>query len=96
MYDFLSWDILVTFTGASVATVVLTQFLKGILAKIPTQIVSYLIALVILTGTTLMAGGVEHWVNWAIVPLNAMLVSLTANGEYAMIKRLFEAETPQG
>jgi hypothetical protein len=88
MNEFLSMDMLVTFGGASIATAVLTQFLKGILHRIPTQIVSYIIALILLIITTLITGGVEHWVDWTIIPLNAALISLAANGEHSVVKRV--------
>lgn len=89
MSEFFSWELLATFAGAVTGTAILTQFVKDLLAKIPTQIVSYVIALLILGIATAATGGIgDGWQAWAIVPLNAVLVSLGANGSYAAILRI--------
>jgi uncharacterized membrane protein len=87
MNEFFSWSLLATFAGASIATAVITQLLKTPLAKIPTQIVSYVIALVVLLLATAATGAAEDWTGWAIVPLNAILVSLASNGTYDAVTR---------
>ena len=89
MNELFSWDLLITLGGTSIATAILTQKVKNILAKIPTQIVSYAIALILLGGATVLSGQAEHWGDRAIIPLNSLLVSLAANGEYSAIKRIF-------
>ena len=49
--------------------------------KVPTQWLSFLIALVLLAVTTAATGGwMQPWTVWALVPLNALLVSLASNG----------------
>ena len=46
-----------------------------------TQWLSFLIALVLLAVTTAATGGwMQPWTVWALVPLNALLVSLASNG----------------
>lgn len=83
MDQFFSWEMLATLAGAAAATGILTQFLKGLLPKLPTQWLSYIIALVILLVATAATGGIgADWTVWAIVPLNAVLVSFSANGAY--------------
>jgi hypothetical protein len=88
MNDFLTWETLTTFAGASVATAVITQLIKKPLDKFPTQIVSYVVALILLFGATLALGLAESWSDWAIIPLNALLISVAANGEFSLVKRI--------
>lgn len=88
MGEFFAWSTLATLTGAATATALLTQFVKGVLDKIPTQIVSYCIALSILAGATAATAAGAAWDVWAIVPLNAVVVSLSANGAFAAVGRV--------
>lgn len=86
MDEFITWEMLATFAGCSAATAVITQFLKNLFAKLPTQWLSYFIALVILYLSTLFTGGMTG-ANAAIIPLNAILVSLASNGAYSAVIR---------
>ena len=88
MNEFFTWTLLATFAGAVTATAILTQFVKDALSKVPTQIVSYIIALQILCVATAATGGATDWTGWAILPLNAVLVSLSANGTYSAVQRI--------
>lgn len=89
MDQFFSWEMLATLAGAAAATGILTQFLKGLFSKLPTQWLSYIIALVILLAATAATGGIgADWTVWAIVPLNAVIVSLSANGAFSAVKRV--------
>lgn len=88
MDNFLTWDVLLTYSGCIAGTVLLTEWLKNVFSKIPTQIVSFVIAAVILF--------VGHWATgtfvWAEAPLylvNAIAVSLAANGGFDILKRTF-------
>ena len=76
-----------SFAGATTATALLTQFLKGIWAKLPTQILSYIIAVVILIPATIFTVGVD-WQTLLLIPLNAAIVSLASNGAYDAIVRV--------
>lgn len=87
MDNFFDWGMLGTFAGAAAATGIVTQAVKGIFQKIPTQIVSYVIAVVILGLATAATGGASDWTGWALVPLNAVVVSLSANGGFDAVKR---------
>lgn len=97
MNEFFTWQTLATFAGAAAATGIITQFVKGWLSKIPTQIVSYVVALVILLAATAAttAGGAE-WTVWAIVPLNAVIVSMSANGAFAAVQRVKDGKSDSG
>ena len=88
MDSFFDWTMLGTFAGAAAATGIVTQAVKGIFQKIPTQLVSYVIAVVILGLATAATGGAFDWTGWALVPLNAVVVSLSANGGFEAIKRV--------
>lgn len=91
MDEFFSWEMLGNFAGAVTATAVVTQAVKGIFQKIPTQLVSYLIAVVLLGLATaagsVAAGSAADWTVWTLVPLNAVLVSLAANGGFEALQR---------
>jgi len=68
-----------------VATGLLTQFLKGTI-KIPTQWLSYIIAVVLLFAATLFTGGLTLSTG-GVIPLNAVIVALSSNGAYSAIVR---------
>ena len=88
MNEFFTWTLLATFAGAVTATAILTQFVKDALSRVPTQIVSYIISLLILCVATAATGGASDWTGWAILPLNAVLVSLSANGTCSAVQRV--------
>lgn len=91
--SFLTWGILATFAGAAACTGLLTQLLKGVTAKLPTQWLSYIIAAVLLMITTAATGGwMQPWTVWALIPLNAALVSLASNGAYEAIIRIKDGQ----
>lgn len=87
MNEFFTWEVLATFAGAATGTAIVTQFIKDWLKKIPTQVVSYIIALVILGLTTAVQYGVADWHVWTLIPFNAIIVSLGANGAYSAVER---------
>ena len=86
MNDFFTWEMLATLAGCSVATGLLTQFLKGAI-KIPTQWLSYGIAVVLLFAATLFTGGLTLSTG-GIIPLNAVIIALSSNGAYSAIVRV--------
>lgn len=86
MNEFFGWGMIASFTGATAATALLTQFLKNICAKLPTQILSYIIAVVLLVPATIFTTG-SGWQELLIIPLNAAIVSLASNGAYSAILR---------
>ena len=84
MDQFFTWELLATFVGAATGTGIITQFVKDvpIFQKIPARFLSYIVALLILAAATAATGGASDWAGWAIIPLNAVLVSFSANGAY--------------
>lgn len=86
--EFFTWTMLATYAGAVMATTLVTQLLKGVgfISKIPTQIFSYVVALVILLAATFF-GGQWTWPDAALCLLNAVVVSLASNGAYEAMTR---------
>ena len=86
--QFWSWESLATFAGATACTGLCTQLLKRSFGKLPTQWLSYILAALLLTVTTAATGGwIQPWTVWALVPLNAVLVSLASNGAFQAVTR---------
>ena len=83
MNEFFTWAILATYAGATLATTLVTQLLKGIgfIDRIPTRIFSYVIALIILLVATFFTGALT-WDTAALCVVNAVVVSLAANGAF--------------
>ena len=83
MNDFFTWAILATYAGATLATTLVTQLLKGIgfIDRIPTRIFSYIVALIILRMATFFTGALT-WDAAALCVVNAVVVSLAANGAF--------------
>lgn len=94
MDEFFTWETLATFAGCSAATAIITQFLKNIFARLPTQWLSYIIAVVILYLATFFTGGMTGAAA-AIIPLNAVLVSLASNGAYSAVIRAKDGKPVQ-
>ena len=89
MNEFFTWEFLGTFAGATLATAILTQFFKGVFDRLPTQILSYILALVVMfCATAATLGFASDWTVWAMIPLNAVLVSLASNGAYDAVVRV--------
>ncbi len=86
MNDFFTWTMLATSAGCTLATGVVTQFFKDII-KIPTQVLSYLVAVIILLAATCFVGPYDI-ATFAIIPLNGIIVSLASNGGYEVVNKL--------
>ena len=87
--ELFDWGLLGSYAGSVLAVGVLTQITKGIpgVSRIPTQLWSYLLALVTLLAAMLFGPGFTP--QGAVLALvNAGLVSLSANGGYAAVNRL--------
>lgn len=89
--EFFDWTVLGTLTGAVFAVAIITQLIKELpfVAKFPTQIVSYVLAFVLLLAAQTFTGGLSASTA-ALSVINAAMVSLAANGGYAALKRLQE------
>lgn len=88
MNEYFSWAYLSSFAGCVAATGLITQFIKNapFFKKIATQWVSYGIAVLLLFGATFFTGTLT-WASGSLVPFNAVLIALSANGAYTVIQR---------
>lgn len=88
MDHFLSWDMLLTFSGCVAGTILLTEFIKMLWPGVFPQLCSFVVAALILVVGHLAAGSFA----WAEAPLylvNAVAVSLSANGGFDAVKKAF-------
>lgn len=93
--EFFDWSVLGTFAGATAAVGILTQLTKGIkiFDRLPTQIWSYVLALIVLAGSLVFTNGID-FANmfdigrFALVFINAAMVSIASNGGYEVVKRI--------
>ena len=83
MNEFFTWTTIATYAGATLATSLITQLIKGLgfIDKIPTRITSYAIALVVLLAATFFTGGLTLEAG-ALCVINAVVVSLASNGAF--------------
>ena len=83
MQEFFTWAMLGTYAGAVVAVTLITQLIKewGALKTVPTQLVSYVIALVVLLAAAAFNNALTL-ADGALCLFNAVIVSLAANGGF--------------
>jgi len=82
--DPFSWEQLATIAGATLATLLVVQLLKlpiDKVWKIPTRIVAYVIALIVMLLATHFTVGIT-WSNGILAAVNAVIVALAAMGSY--------------
>lgn len=87
-----TWEYLATIAGASMATLLIVQLLKlpiDKVWKIPTRIVAYVIALILMTLATHFTGGIG-WSSFGLAAVNAVIVALTAMGAYEITFKKLE------
>lgn len=87
--EFFDWSMLGTYAGAIMAVGILTQLTKGIklIEKIPTQIWSYALSLIVLILAQVFGDGITVQ-NAVLAVFNAAVVSLGANGGYQALSRV--------
>ena len=82
--DPFTWEQLATIAGATLATLLIVQLLKLPLDKvwkIPTRIIAYVIALIVMIVATHFTIGLT-WSNAGLAAINAVIVALAAMGTY--------------
>ena len=88
MDSFVTWESLLTFGGCVAGTILVTEFIKKLFGeKVPAQLVSFLIAAVILFVGHL-ATGTFVWREALLYLINAAAVSLSANGGFDAVKKI--------
>ena len=87
--EFVTWAGLATYSGALAMVMLIVQFTKGItiIDRLPTQVWSYIVALVVLLLANLFTGQLTIE-NAVLILFNAAIVALAANGGYSAIKRV--------
>jgi len=85
MQEFFTWAMLGTYAGAVVAVTLITQLIKEWLKSVPTRIVSYVIALVVLLAAAAFNNALTL-ADGALCLFNAVIVSLAANGGFEALK----------
>ena len=81
MNDFLTWEILLTFSGLVSTVYMVVEFTKEIplIKKIPTRYWSWIVALILLVITSLVLSKFSYK-DIILYLLNAMVISLSSNG----------------
>lgn len=87
--EFYVWDELGTYAGAAALVALITQLTKELryINKIPTQVWSYILAVVILIASQIFTGTLTGS-SATLALANGVLVSLAANGGYSLITRV--------
>ena len=90
--EFFEWSMLGSYAGAIMAVSVITEIIKDIpgIKKIPTQLMSYVLAFIVLICAMFFSGNFSVQ-GAALAVFNAALVSLGANGGYEAIQRVKKA-----
>jgi hypothetical protein len=91
MQEFFTWAMLGTYAGAVIAVTLITQLIKewGALKAIPTRLVSYVTALVILLAAAAFNDALTV-ADGVLCLFNAVVVSLAANGSFDLVKKKTE------
>ena len=92
--QFLTWEMLGTYSGTLGMVLILTQLTKGLpgIRRVPTQLYSYLIALIVMTVTAIF-GGRTAASDFVLLIFNAAVGALSANGGYDAMVRVMEGKT---
>lgn len=91
MSEFITWATLGTYGGALIMVGLLTQFTKEIpfIKKVPTQLWSYVLALIVLLCANAFTNGITIDIFFQTL-FNAVVVSIAANGGFSAVKKLTE------
>lgn len=88
MDHFLSWDVLLTFSGCVAGTILLTEFIKMLWPGVFPQLCSFVVAVLILVVGHLATSSFA-WDEAPLYLVNAVAVSLSANGGFDAVKKAF-------
>lgn len=88
--DIVSWASIATGAGAVVLVIAFTELSKNIesFEKLPTQLVSYVIAVIIMVLATIFTNENVGADDVILAILNSAIVSFSANGAYIAYKRV--------
>lgn len=95
MDSFLSWDMLLTFSGCVAGTILLTEFIKMLWPGVFPQLCSFVVATLILVVGHLATSSFA-WPEAPLYLVNAVAVSLSANGGFDAVKKAFGGKSDTG
>lgn len=86
--EMFTWEYLASAAGATAAVTIITQFIKSLpfVQNLPTQLVSYVVSLAVMFAASFFTGALTGSTA-ALIPLNAVVVMLAANGTYDTIAK---------
>ena len=64
---------------------------KGLFSKAPTQWLSYIYAVVVMALATIFTTRFS-WPTLALIPFNAVIVAMSANGAFTAVKRVVDGK----
>ena len=88
--EFVNWATLATNSGALTMVLIITQLTKDIpiIKKIPTQLFSYFVALIILYVSYYFTGQL-NFSNSFLILFNGIIIALSANGGFTALNNAF-------
>lgn len=84
---YFTWSSIGTVAGCTAATTLITQFLKSVFDRLPAQILSYIVALILMVCAAFIVSGCD-WQAVLIAPVNAVIVSFASNGSFDAVKKI--------
>lgn len=88
--EYVTGEMMATYAGALAVVLIVTQFTKNLsfIAKIPTQVWSYIVALLVLYPANYFIGALT--IETAVLILfNGIIVALAANGGFEALSKMF-------
>ena len=88
MESFFTWEMLLSYSGATLATALLTQFIKEVkpVSRVPARLLSYFIALLLMEASIIASHGLR-WDEMLMAVINAAVVALASNGAYDAVNK---------
>lgn len=89
---FLTWGDLVTYGGAVMAVLIITEFTKDLpgIRRIPTRLWAYLIALVLLAAATVFTADRVRAQDMLLCLVNGVIVAMAAVGSYHSVRETMD------
>ena len=92
MDSFFTWTDLMTYGGAVMAVLIITEFTKDLpgIRRIPTRLWAYLVALVLLTAATVFTADSLRAEDILLCLVNGVIVAMAAVGSYHAVQDQIE------
>ena len=94
--EFVDWPTLATYAGAFTMVLIITQFTKKLrfIKKIPTQIWSYVVALIVLYPAYFFTEQLTAS-NAVLILFNAIIIAFATNGGYEAFKKFIPKQSKE-